>query len=117
MQRSDGSPCNSCRQQQGSRERENPEKPRNPKGFRVFSQLIDNMLKSCYNTFLTGAKMKKVYIVKVQGWGDDENAFENVSAHSTRLLAEDAMHVLIAEAHDDGLLDVVTDIEEITLQA
>jgi hypothetical protein len=61
--------------------------------------------------------MKKVYIVKVQGWGDDENAFENVSAHSTRLLAEDAMHLLIAEAHDDGLLDVVTDIEEITLQA
>jgi len=61
--------------------------------------------------------MQKVYIVKVQGWGDDEDAFENISAHSTRELAEDAMHVLIAEAHDDGLLDVVTDIEVITVDA
>jgi len=24
--------------------------------------------------------MKKVYIVKVQGWGDDEDAFENIAA-------------------------------------
>ena len=61
--------------------------------------------------------MKKVYIVRVQGWGDDEDTFENISAHSTRQLAEDAMHVLIAEAHDDGLLDVVTDVEVMTLDA
>jgi hypothetical protein len=100
-----------------SKEVESARYLRNPGTLRVFGRLVDNMLQCCYNTFLTGAKMKKVYIVKVQGWGDDENAFENVSAHSTRLLAEDAMHVLIAEAHDDGLLDVVTDIEEITLQA
>ena len=61
--------------------------------------------------------MNKVYIVQVQGWGDDEDAMYNVSAHSTRELAEDAMHVLIADAHDDGLLDIVTEIEVITVDA
>ena len=61
--------------------------------------------------------MQKVYIVKVLGWGDDEDAWENISAHSTREKAEDAMHVLIADAHDDGLLDVDTDIEVMTIDA
>ena len=61
--------------------------------------------------------MKKVYIVRVLGWGDDEDAWENISAHSTRQLAEDAMHVLIADAHDDGLEDVETDIEVMTIDA
>jgi len=61
--------------------------------------------------------MKKVYIVRVLGWGDDEDAWENISAHSTRELAEDAMHVLIADAHDDGLEDVETDIEVMTVDA
>lgn len=61
--------------------------------------------------------MQKVYIVQVQGWGDDEDAMYNVSAHSTREKAEDAMHVLIADAHDDGLTDVVTEIEVITVDA
>ena len=62
--------------------------------------------------------MQKVYIVKVLGWGDDEDAWENISAHSTRQLAEDAMHVLIAEAHDvPGLMDVETDIEVMTVDA
>ena len=61
--------------------------------------------------------MTKVYIVRVLGWGDDEDAWENISAHSTREKAEDAMHVLIADAHDDGLLDVETEIEVITVDA
>ena len=61
--------------------------------------------------------MQKVYIVQVRGWGDDEDAMYNVSAHSTREKAEDAMHVLIADAHDDGLLDVETEIEVITVDA
>jgi hypothetical protein len=61
--------------------------------------------------------MQKVYIVQVRGWGDDEDAMYNVSAHSTREKAEDAMHVLIADAHDDGLLDVDTDIEVMTIDA
>jgi hypothetical protein len=61
--------------------------------------------------------MKKVYIVQVQGWGDDEDAFYITGAYSTREKAEDAMHVLIADAHDDGLLDVVTEIEVVTVDA
>lgn len=61
--------------------------------------------------------MKTVYIVQAQGWGDDEAAMYNISAHSSRELAEDAMHILIAEAHSDGLEDVVTDIEEIAVDA
>jgi hypothetical protein len=61
--------------------------------------------------------MTKVYIVRVLGWGDDEDAWENISAHSTRELAEDAMHVLIADAHDDGLEDVETVVEVMTIDA
>jgi hypothetical protein len=61
--------------------------------------------------------MTKVYIIKVQGWGDDEDAFENVSAHSTRQLADTALATLLAEAEADGLDDVVTDIEVITVDA
>jgi hypothetical protein len=61
--------------------------------------------------------MKKVYIVKVQGWGDDEDAFENISAHSTRKLADTALKTLLTEAEADGLTDVVTDVEVITVDA
>ena len=61
--------------------------------------------------------MKKVYIVQVQGWGDDEDAMYNVSAHSTRDGAETAQRNLISEADADGLTGVVTDIEVITVDA
>jgi len=61
--------------------------------------------------------MKKVYIVKVQGWGDDEDAMYNISAHSTRAKADTALATLLAEAEADGLTDVVTDIEVITVDA
>lgn len=59
----------------------------------------------------------QVYIVQVQGWGDDEDAMYNVSAHSTRAGAEAAVAQLTAEAHTDGLTDVVTDIEVVTVDA
>jgi hypothetical protein len=59
--------------------------------------------------------MTKVYILQVQGWGDDEDAFVNTGAFSTRELAEQAQTNLIAEAEADGLEDVVTDIEVLTL--
>ena len=59
--------------------------------------------------------MQKVYIVRVLGWGDNETAWENISAHSTRERAEDAMHTLIADAHVDGLPDVDADIEVMSL--
>jgi hypothetical protein len=61
--------------------------------------------------------MKKVYIVKVQGWGDDEDAMENMGAFSTRALADAHIVELVAQAEADGLDDVVTDVEVLTLDA
>jgi hypothetical protein len=61
--------------------------------------------------------MKKVYIVQVQGWGDDENAFYNISGHSTRKLADSALKTLLAEALADGLDNVVTEIEVLSIDA
>ena len=61
--------------------------------------------------------MQKVYIVQVQGWGDDENAMYNVGAFSTRAKADAHIKQLLAEAHTDGLDDVVTDVEVITVDA
>jgi hypothetical protein len=59
----------------------------------------------------------KVYIVQVQGWGDDEDAFYITGAYSTRELAEAAVTQLTADAEADGLTDVVTDIEVVTIDA
>jgi len=61
--------------------------------------------------------MQKVYIVQVLGWGDDENAFYNTGVYSSRVNAETAQRNLIAEALEDGLKDVVTNIEEMELDA
>jgi len=61
--------------------------------------------------------MKKVYIVKVQGWGDDEDAFENIAAFSTRKLADAHIVQLTADAQADGLEDVATDVEVMTVDA
>ena len=61
--------------------------------------------------------MQKVYIVKVRGWGDDEDAFENVGACSTRELADAHIVELVAQAEEDGLTDVETDIEVMTVDA
>lgn len=61
--------------------------------------------------------MKKVYIVQAQGWGDDENAMYNISGHSTRKLAEAAVKELVKQAHTDGLTDVVTAVEVISIDA
>jgi hypothetical protein len=61
--------------------------------------------------------MQKVYIVQVQGWGDSEDAFEITGAYSTRELAESAVRQLVADAEADGLDDVVTEIEVVTVDA
>jgi hypothetical protein len=60
--------------------------------------------------------MSKVYIVRVQGWGDDEDAFENIAAFSTRELAEEHVVQLTADAEADEL-EVETEIEVMTLDA
>ena len=61
--------------------------------------------------------MSDVYIVQVQGWGDDEDAMENISVHSTMQLAEAAIKRIVAEAEADGLEDVVTDIQIFKMDA
>ena len=61
--------------------------------------------------------MKKVYIVKVRGWGDDEDAMENIAAFSTLKLAEKHVKQLTKQAAVDGLTDVDTDVEVMTLDA
>ena len=60
--------------------------------------------------------MKKVYIVQVQGWGDDEDAFYITGAYSTKEKAEDAERNIITEAEADEL-EVVTQIEVVTVDA
>ena len=61
--------------------------------------------------------MSKVYIVKVRGWGDDEDAMENIAAFSTLKLAEKHVKQLVKQAEADGLTDVDTDVEVMTLDA
>jgi hypothetical protein len=61
--------------------------------------------------------MKKVYIVQVQGWGDDEDAMENMGAFSTRAKADAHIKQLLKQALADGLDDVVTDVEVMTVDA
>jgi hypothetical protein len=60
--------------------------------------------------------MQKVYIVQVQGWGDDENAFYNTGAYSTKAKADTALADLLAQAEADEL-EVVTNMEVITVDA
>ena len=57
---------------------------------------------------------KNIYIVQALGFGDDEDAFYNCSAHSTYALAEAAIEALKAddaEAYEDA--DFVYKIEEV----
>jgi len=60
--------------------------------------------------------MQKIYIVQVQGWGDDEAAFYNTGAYSTKAKADEALAQLVAQAQADEL-DVVTNMEVITVDA
>ena len=61
--------------------------------------------------------MKTVYVLSVQGWGDNEYAFETVGVYSSKINAEMAQRNLIAEAHEDGLTDAVTEITTFEVDA
>ena len=64
--------------------------------------------------------MATVYVVRVQGFGDDEDVFEVTGVFSTRALAEQAVSNIEADWVDDVGEDedmVVTDIEEYELDA
>ena len=60
--------------------------------------------------------MKTVFVVQAQGFGDDEDAFENIAAFSTRVLADEYVADLREQdAQDDN--EFVYNVDEITLQA
>jgi hypothetical protein len=60
--------------------------------------------------------MQTVFVVQAQGFGDDEDAFENIAAFTRRPLAEHYVADLEEQdAAEDN--DFVYRIEEITLQA
>ena len=61
--------------------------------------------------------MTKVYVLQVQGWGDDENAFYNTGAYSTRAGAVKAERALVKEAEADGLTNVITNIEALSVDS
>jgi hypothetical protein len=60
--------------------------------------------------------MTTVYILQAQGFGDDEDAFENIGAFSSMEKLEAALVVLEAEWAEDEL-EVVTNVEEMSLDA
>jgi hypothetical protein len=61
--------------------------------------------------------MKKVYVLQVQGWGDDEDAFYNTGVFDNIDSLENAKQNLVREAYDDGLTDVVLNVEEFEINA
>jgi len=64
-----------------------------------------------------GADMQKIYIVQIQGWGDDESEFYNMGTFSTRAKAETALEEMLAdwEANGSDRADVVYEIEELAV--
>jgi hypothetical protein len=60
--------------------------------------------------------MQTIFVVQAQGFGDDEDAFENIAAFSKRQLADNYVADLEEQdAADDN--NFVYRVEEITLQA
>jgi len=61
--------------------------------------------------------MQTVYILEVKGWGDNEDAYYVTGAYSTKERAKQARNELIAEAAEDGLTDVETQIYSVDIDA
>jgi len=61
--------------------------------------------------------MQKVYVLQVQGWGDDEDAFYNTGVFDSVDSLENAKQNLVREAYDDGITDVVLNVEEFEINA
>mgnify|MGYP006276498499 FL=1 len=53
----------------------------------------------------------------MQGYGDDEFAFENIGVYSSKVNAEMAQRNAIAEALEDNDLEIVTNIEVFDMDA
>jgi hypothetical protein len=61
--------------------------------------------------------MKQVYMLQVQGWGDDEYEFVNIGAYSSKVNAEMAQRNAISEWAEDTGGELVTKIEVWELDA
>jgi hypothetical protein len=61
--------------------------------------------------------MQKVYVLQAQGWGDNEDEFYNVGVYDSTDSLENAKQNLVREAYDDGLTDVVLNVEEFEVNA
>jgi hypothetical protein len=60
--------------------------------------------------------MKTVFVVQAQGFGDDEDAFENIAAFSTQKLADThIVELQKQDAEEDN--EFVYNVDAITLQA
>jgi hypothetical protein len=60
--------------------------------------------------------MQKVYVLQVQGWGDNENEFYVTGVYDSKDAVETAQRNLISEADADEL-ETVTQIEVFELNA
>lgn len=58
--------------------------------------------------------MQKVYIVQVRGWGDDEDAMYNISAFSSRELADACIAEIRADYEGE---QVDADVDVMTVDA
>jgi hypothetical protein len=61
--------------------------------------------------------MQKVYVLQVQGFGDNENEFYNIGVYNSIDNLEAAKQNVVREAYDDGLTDVVLNVEEFEVNA
>jgi len=61
--------------------------------------------------------MQKVYVLQAQGWGDNEDAFYNIGVYDSVDSLENAKQNCVREAYDDGLTDVVLNVEEFEVNA
>ena len=61
--------------------------------------------------------MTKVYVLQAQGFGDDEYAFANIGVFSSMEKLQAELAILQEEWETELQLNVVTNVEEYTLDA
>ena len=61
--------------------------------------------------------MQTVYVLQAQGLGDNEYEFYNVGVYDSVDNLENAKQNFTREMHDEGLLDVVLNVEEYEVNA
>jgi hypothetical protein len=61
--------------------------------------------------------MQTVYVLQAQGLGDNEYEFYNIGVYDSIDNLENAKQNFTREMHDEGLLDVVLNVEEYEVNA